>query len=247
MRRLALFGLLLGGALALVPTLAVHADDQPPAAPPAQAGPHALRLTLDLSSSIDGAPESSNTFQYYVFERLSNFGIRVDSLRPIGQERLDTWVNGKVARWDQREPGAPPASLTVSGSAGCKYENAQFFGQAQAHNFHGRVDVLLKDAAGAEVARIGFEHSWGRLPQRHTRSQVQQEYNDMVFTGVVLALLHQPAVWSGISAAKQAELRTWADEQKRRLLTPLESNMRECELAVLLRGLELPAAAEAPR
>jgi hypothetical protein len=248
MRRLALIGLFLGGALVLVPTLAVHADDGAPATPPAApaARANALRVSVDLSSTVDGEAEASNTFQYYVFERLSAFGIRCDSLKPIGQERLDTWINGKVAKWDQREPGAPPASLTISGSAGCGYKNAEFFGQAQAHNFDGRVDVSLKDAAGTVLATVGFAHSWGRLPQKYTRSQVQQEYNDMVFTGVVLALLHQPAVWNGVPEAKRAELRTWIDQQKTRLLTPLEANMRECELARLIRGLALPAD-EAPR
>lgn len=242
MRRLALIGVL------LLPALTVYGDDAAPATPdaPAPARSPALRVSVDLASSVDGAPEAANTFQYYVFERLSAFGIRCDSLKPIGQERLDSWISGKVAKWEQREPGAAPASLSVSGSAGCEYKNAEFFGQAQAHNFDGRVDVSLKDAAGAEIARIGFAHSWGRLPQRTTRTQVNQEYNDMVFTGVVLALLHQPAVWNGVPEAKRAELRTWIDAQKQRILSPLEANMKDCELARLIRGLAIPAD-EAPR
>lgn len=249
MRRLALSGLLLGGALVLVPVLGVRADDAPPATPPPAApAALALRVSLDLASSVDGQPEGTNMFQYHVFERLSAFGIRVDSLKPVGQERLDKWIAGRVGNWDKREPGAPAASLAISGSAGCVYKDAQFFGQGQAHNFDGRVDVSLKDATGAELATIGFQHSWGRLPQRHTRSQVLQEYNTMVFNGVVLALVHQPAVWNGVPEGKRAELRTWIEEQKRLILTPLEQNMRECELARLLRGLTLPGeAAEAPR
>lgn len=232
-----------GVVLALAPGL-VTAQDTPdapaPATEPAAPASFALRVTLDLSSQVDNEPEPANTFQYYLFERLSHFGVRVDSLKPVGQERFDTWIQRRVARWEKQEPGAPAASLAISGSAGCTYKNAEFFGQGQAHNFQGRVDVSLKDASGAELAQVSFEHSWGRLPTRHTRSQVLQEYNDMVFTGVLLALLHQPQVWSGIPEAKREELRTWTEQQKARLLGPLEANMADCELAALLKGLQAP-------
>ena len=58
-----------------------------------------------------GAPEASNTFQYYVFERLSNFGIRVDSLKPIGQERLDV-----VHAGDPIDTPGPSAVSVPSGT-----------------------------------------------------------------------------------------------------------------------------------
>lgn len=241
MRRLSLLAApTLGLVLAFVPGLVTAQDTPTPPTEPVAPVAHALRVTLDLTSQVDGEPEPANTFQYYLFERLSFFGVRVDSLKPVGQERFDSWIQRKVARWEKQEPGAPPASLAISGSAGCTYSNSEFFGQGQAHNFQGRVDVALKDAAGAELFKVSFEHSWGRLPTRHTRSQVQQEYNDMVFTGVLLAILHQPQVWAGIPEGKREELRTWAEQQKRRLLEPLQANMADCQLATLLEGLKAP-------
>lgn len=238
-RRSLLAAATLGAVLAAVPGL-VTAQETPPAQPPQPAAAHALRVALDLTSQVDGEPEPANTFQYYLFERLSHFGIRVDSLEPVGQERLDAWMQRKTAGWDKKEPGAPAASLAISGAAGCTYSNSEFFGQGQAHNFQGRVDVALKDAAGTELFRVSFEHSWGRLPTRYTRSQVQQEYNDMVFTGVLLALLHRPELWNGVPEGKREELRTWVEQQKQRLLGPLETNMADCQLATLLKGLQPP-------
>lgn len=240
MRRLTLLGALVtGGVLAIVPSL-VSAQETPTTPTPAEPAARALRVALNLTSQVDGEPERANTFQYYLFERLSHFGLRVDSLAPVGQERLDAWVQRKSATWEKREPGAPAATLVISGTAGCTYANAEFFGQAQAHNFKGRVDVTLEDAAGTELFRVAFEHEWGRLPTRHTRSQVQQEYNDMVFTGALLALLHRPEVLAGVPQGKRAEVQTWIEEQKRRLLTPLETNQADSPLARLLQGLEAP-------
>ncbi|MCO5307659.1 MAG: hypothetical protein M9906_17160, partial [Microthrixaceae bacterium] len=189
---------------------------------------------------IDGEPEPGNTFQYYLFERLTHFGLRVDSLRPCGQERLDGWIQRRVARWEKDEPDAPPATLAVSGSAACKYDDAQFFGQTQAHSFKGSVDVRLKDAAGTELFRVAFDHEWGQLPQRFTRAQVQQTYNDMVFTGVLLALLHRPEVFAGVPEAKRAGLREFVEQQKQRLLGPLKERIPDCQLVTLLEGLQLP-------
>lgn len=241
MRRLALLAApALAVVLALVPGLVSAQETPTPPAQPAAPTAHALRVTLDLTSQIDGAPEPANTFQYHLFERLTAFGIRVDSAKPVGQERLDGWMQRRIAKWEQQEPGAPPATLTISGTAGCTYSNSEFFGQAQAHNFKGRVDVSLKDAAGTELHRVALDHEWGRLPQRHTKSQVNQEYNQMVFNGVLIALLHRPELWSGIPEGKRAEARAWIEEQKERILSPLEANQANCPLVTMLKGLTLP-------
>lgn len=239
MSRLAL--LALGIALVLAPGLVVAQDTPTPPAEPAAPSSFALRTTLDLTSQVDGEPEQVNTFQYYVFERLTHFGVRVDSLKPVGQEKMDGWIQRQAARWESKEPGAPAAALAISGSAGCTYSNSEFFGQGQAHCFQGRVDVALKDAAGAELFRVSFEHSWGRLPNRYTRSQVLKEYNDMVFTGVLLALFHRPEIYGRVPEDKRPALRTWIEQQKARILEPLEANMGDSQLATLLKGLELPS------
>jgi hypothetical protein len=216
-------------------------------APADQPASYALRVGVDLASMVDNEPEATNGFQYLVVARLSAYGLRVDSNRPVGDARYDGWIQRKTARWEKVEPNAPPAQLTISGSAGCTYDNAEFFGQGQAHNYKGKVDVSVKDASGTEVAHIALEHTWGRLPQQHTKSQTLQEYDDMLFTGVVLALLHQPAILAGIPQDKRAELDTWTQQQKERLLAPLQaSNMGDCQLAVLLNGLPTPAGQGAP-
>jgi hypothetical protein len=223
--------------LVALPVLAQEPPANPPATnPPAASGP-TLRVSLDLASQVDGEAEPVNGLQYFVFERLANFGLRVDSRRPAGQERFDTWMNKKVARWEEQAPDAAPATLAISGSSGCTYDNAPFFGQAQAHNFKGRVNVELKDAAGATVAAIAFDHSWGRLPSKFTRSQTLQEYHQMVSTAVVLALLSRPEIQAGVPEGKKGELATYITEQKEKLLKPLRENMAECELAKLVEGL----------
>lgn len=229
-----------------MPVLAQDPPTTPPATetkPPAAAAP-TLRVSLDLSSQVDGEAEAVNGLQYFVFERLANFGIRVDSQRPAGQERFDNWMNKKIARWEQQAPDAAPAALAISGTSGCTYDNAQFFGQGQAHNFKGRVDVEVKDAAGARVAAIAFEHSWGRLPARFTRSQTLQEYNQMISMAVALALLATPELQAGVPEAKKAELAAYITEQKEKLLKPLRENMAECQLAKLVESL--PSGAEPP-
>lgn len=241
--------------LVLVPALAIalatcaHAQDPPPpqgtptpeqpgAAPATRA---TTRVSVDLSSTVDNAPEPANTFQYFVVERLHTIAkMRVDSLRPVGTEALDGWIQRQTARWEQREPNAAPATVSVSGSAACAYDNAQFFGQGQAHNFRGKVDVVVRDAAGVEITRVAFEHSWGRLPARYTRSQTQQEYNQMVFTAVVMQILVHPTVWAMIPEGKRADAAAWITEQKGRLLEPLQQNMADCPLAQLLNSLQPP-------
>lgn len=236
-------------ALLLVLALAAPAlaQDAPKEAPPASqpaANAPTLRVSLDLASSVDGEAEAVNGFQYFVFERLAAFGIRVDSLRPAGHERFDGWMSRKVEKWEKQAPGAAPATLAISGTSGCTYDNAQFFGQGQAHNFKGNVNVELKDAAGATLAQIAFEHSWGRLPSKYTKAQTLQEYQQMVSTAVVLALLARPELQAGVPEAKKAELAAYLAEQKEKMLKPLRENMSECQLAKLLEAI--PTGEKAP-
>jgi hypothetical protein len=214
---------------------------QQPGQPAQPAAPASARVSVDLTSTVDGNPEPANTFQYFVVERLHTIGkMRVDSLRPVGTEALDGWIQRQTARWEQKEPNAAPATMAITGSATCAYNNAQFFGQGQAHNFQGTIDVTVRDAAGVEITRVAFAHSWGRLPARYTRSQTQQEYNQMVFTAVVMQILCHPTVWATIPEAKRADAATWINEQKTRLLEPLQQNMAGCELAKLLNSLAPP-------
>lgn len=233
--------LALAGSLTVAGSLAVAQEGAAPATPPAPPGPAPLRVSIALTSQMDGQASPKNVFLYYLWERLTFFGLRAECTTPVGDERLDRFVQAKAAKWEREQPGAAPASLQIVGSAGATYSNAEFFGQTQAHSFKGAVDVALKAADGTEVCRVAFEHSWGQLPQNKTRAQTQQEYDQMTHTAVVLALLSRPEVQAGVPAAKKAELAAFITQQRQRLLQPLEANaMSDCALAQLLKALPEP-------
>jgi hypothetical protein len=224
--------------------------DAPPTPPPAKgtetpAAPAAattVRVSLDLASQLDGVAPARNDFLYFVWERLTFFGLRAEVVKPIGEPKLDRYVEGKATKWATQQPDAPPASIVIVGAAPADYADAQFYGQGQSHTFNGRVDVELKGADGGSIARIGFTHNWGRQPKDKTKSQTQQEYEQMVYTTVVLALLSRPELQAGVPEAKKAELATWIAEQKKKLKKPLEgTSLENGELAGVLNGLPTPA------
>lgn len=239
--------LLLAGSLACAQDGAKNPPPTPPPAKgteapaPAPAAATALRVSLDLSSQLDGVAPARNDFLYFVWERLTFFGLRAEVVKPIGDPKLDRYVEGKAARWATQQPDAPAATLAIVGAAPADYADAQFYGQGQSHTFNGRVDVELKSGE-ASVARIGFTHNWGRQPKDKTKSQTQQEYEQMVYTTVVLALLSRPELQAGVPEAKKAELATWIADQKKKLKKPLEGTSLESgELAGVLNGLPTPA------
>jgi hypothetical protein len=223
------------------------AGTEKPAAPaPASTGP-ALRVNIDLGSELDGVKPARNDFLYFVWERLTFFGIRAEVLKPVGDPKLDRYVEGKAARWQAQQPDAPRASIVIVGNAPTTYADAQFYGQGQSHTFTGRVDVEVKDADGGVLATIGYTHNWGRLPADKTKSQTQQEYEQMVYTTAVLALLSRPEIRAGVPEAKQAELTAWIADQKKKLKKPLEgTSLEKGELATILDNLPASGAPAAP-
>jgi dsDNA-binding SOS-regulon protein len=200
-----------------------------------------LRVTLDVSESLDGSAARMNTFQYYAFRQLHTFGLRVDSLAEVNNSRCDDWIASRTARWAEQDGDtSPPATLSLRGQATAEYDNAEFYGQSQAHNFKGSARVTLADADGSVLAEFVFNHEWGRLPARYTKSQTQQEFNDVLFTTVLIGILTHESVAAGIPEDKQEDLATWIVEQRDRVLRALEgNNMEESEIAEYLRGLEL--------
>lgn len=243
-----LASLLLASSVACAQDGAKKPDAPPPPAKgteapaPAPAAGTTLRVSLDLSSQLDGVAPARNDFLYFVWERLTFFGIRAEVVKPIGEPKLDRYVEGKAAKWAAQQPDAPPASLVIVGAAPADYADAQFYGQGQSHTFNGRLDVELKGADGASIARIGFTHNWGRLPKDKTKSQTQQEYEQMVYTTAVLAILSRPELQAGVPEAKKAELATWIADQKKKLKKPLEgTSLENGELAGVLNGLPTPA------
>ena len=225
---LAPLALLLAGA-------AAHAQEGDKPAEPAAGAP--LRVAIRLQSQVDGEPEKLNSLQYYVWERCHSFGLRADSVLPINHPKMDDYIAKATRGWESKQPDAAPASLIVEGVAACSYNNSEFFGQGQAHNYKGKLTVTVKDAAGNLIHTFDWEHSWGRLPTNYTKSQVLKEYNDMLFTSLILGLFHLEQVRAGVPQDKQAELKKWEEKHRERILAPLKENMGDCQVARFLRAL----------
>lgn len=211
--------------LLLAPLGRAQDTPAPPGAP--------VRVAVRIESRVDGAAEPINGLQYTVWERLVAFGLQADALLPVGNAKYDDYIAKKSAAW----ASAPPAGLIVEGVAACDYNNSEFFGQGQAHNYKGRLTVTVKDAGGQLLHTFDWEHSWGRLPTNYTKSQVLKEYNDMLCTSLVLGLLHDERVRAGIPEDKRAALKKWEEENRKRILDPLKENMSKCHLARFLRAL----------
>ena len=208
------------------------AQDQPQPNPS-----HALRVAVKIESTVDGQPEPVQGIQYNTWERLTSFGIRVDSLLPVNHPKLDPYVAGKAKAWDEQEPGAAPATLVIEGRQGCDYNNSEFFGQGQAHNYKGKLTVTVKTPTGETLATFDWEHSWGRLPTNYTKSQVQKEYMDMLATTLALGLLQLEQIRARVPEAKKAELEKWEARERKRIYEPLRQNMADCPVATYLKTL----------
>jgi len=234
MRTLALF------TTALLLAQPVLAQDEEPAAP----APDPKRVAVTATMSVDGEPAKPNTLQYFLWERLNHFRLRVDCTNQIGARQFDDYV-AKITRWwESSEPDAGPAALTLTARQVIDYNASVFYGQAQAHNFKGQVEATLRDAAGEVVASFAFPFTHGRsiAGSRLTKSQVQQAYNAMVHTGLVLQVLNHPAVLERIPEGKRAALKKWSKAERDKLLEAFEASteaVREGELANQLRDLPL--------
>lgn len=229
--------------LALLAGVSFAQDAPPPAAP---AKPAALRIAIDVTAKSGGEPDAKNLFAYVLWERLNAFGLRVEVAKPVGDEKLDAYIQKKAARWEKEQPDAPPASLTIAGGVDVAYDDAAFFGQAQAHSFKGRAEVDLKRGS-EQLHRVALPLDYGRgTASGLTKQQVRDQYNNMLFTGVVLAILSRPEVQAGIPEEKKAEAATFIAERKASVLKSLEgAGLKECDLAKLLR--ELPEAKPAEK
>lgn len=231
-----------GLALLLLTPARAQEGAQPEGAQAAAGAP--LRVAIRLQSNVDEEPEKLNSFQYYVWERCHSFGLRADSLLPVNSPKMDDYIAKATKGWEAKQPDAPPASLVIEGVAACSYNNSEFFGQGQAHNYKGKLTVTVKDGAGNVIHTFDWEHSWGRLPTNYTKSQVLREYNDMLFTSLILGLFHIEQVRAGVPADKQAELKKWEEKQRERILGPLKENMSDCQLARFLQALAGEAGGE---
>ena len=205
--------------------------------------PALLRVRLEVSEEVvevsdpDTNTQQINTFQYYLFRNLHQFGIRVDSANRIGHSQLDGWVDRQEARWAERDPSTAPASLVLQGNSHATYDMSEFFGQGQAHNYAGTAELRVLTPAGDPVATFQISHDWGRLPARFTQQETLREYNDQVFTALLLAVLHLDEVRAGVPEDKQDDLEAFIERERERILRPLRESEAEYELVDFLEAL----------
>ncbi|MCA8920842.1 MAG: hypothetical protein KDD82_03470 [Planctomycetes bacterium] len=220
------------GALALV-TGVSSAQDPKPAAPPA------LRIGVKVTNSIDGTPEKVNHVQWFVWRQLHLFGARVDSLIPTQNAKTEQYIESINKTWAEKEPDAPPAAFIIEGSASSNYDNSEFFGQGQAHNFKGTLSLQVKTAEGEVLASFEWKHSWGRLPANYTQKQTLQEYTDMLWSTALIGVLNVPQIRERIPASKAKEVDTWIEKNIKRISEPLvKQNMADCDLQKFLESLK---------
>lgn len=220
---------------------AAQEGDAPPPAPP---GPDPKRVAVAATASLDGQAAKPNTLQYFLWERLNAFKLRVDCANPIGAKQFDNYV-AKITRWwEKEEPEAGPASLTVTANQTTRYDASVFYGQAQAHNFKGELHAEIRDPAGEVLATFEFPFTYGRSigGSRLTKNQVFQTYNQISQTGLALLLLNHPSLHDRVPEKKREALKAWSIKERDRLLEMFDNStdaMRESELANLLRDLQL--------
>ncbi len=205
--------------------------------------PDPKRVSLATECVLDGEAAKPNTLQYFLWERLNHFRLRVDSAKPIGAKNLDAYV-AKIAKWwEKEEPQAGPPSLTITAKQEVKYDAAEFYGEAQAHNFKGTIRADVKDAAGETLLVVEFPFAWGRLISSGlTKNQVFMRYSQLVQTGLALQVLNHAAVRERIPAKKRKDLAKWSTQERDKLLEFLGSSteaMKKSELAQKLKGLDL--------
>lgn len=237
MRRLAL----LGSSLVLISAAALAQDQPPPATTAAT-----LRVSIASGVTLEGDEEGNdgpNLFQYFLWERLNAFGLRVDSLKKIGDPRLDPYIEKSAKKWEKKEPGSTGAAFKIEAIQSYRYDGAVFYGEVQAHNFHGKMDVTIKGADDKVVRSISFPFSWGRPVSKGTKSEVRRQVDQLVQTAVVLGILTTPEIKAGITNTKDmAALDKFVKEQKESLLKLLEGStkaMAESELANFVRSIEI--------
>lgn len=217
------------GALALATGLASAQDSKPTA----------LRVGVKLTNSIDGEPEKVNHVQWFVWRQLHLFGIRVDSLLPTQNAKTESYIEQTNKKWEELEPEAAPAAFIVEGSASSNYDNSEFFGQGQAHNFKGEIKVEVKSAEGEVLATFNWKHSWGRLPANYTKKQTRQEYTDMLWTSVLIGVLKVPAIREKIHPSKHKEVDKWISKNIKRISEPLtKQNMEDCDIQKFFDSLQ---------
>lgn len=215
------------------------------AAEPAEEAAPALdpRVSVSSESKLDGETLEQNMLQAFLWERLNHFRLRVDSAKPTGIKQMDAYI-AKIAKWWEKEaPGAAAAKVKVEATQDVRYDASEFYGEGQAHNFHGKLSAQIKDADGEVTAKIEFPFAWGwGNSSGKTKNQAFEAYSKTVQTALALLILNQPAVRDRVPAERREALAKWSRKERDKLLATLDGStdaIKRGELAKLLRALEL--------
>lgn len=210
----------------------------PPPAPVAERGapppPSPLpRVALAVGTVIDGVEADPTELQGVLFGLLGQRGLRVECLAPFRDPEREAAARAEAALAERE---GQPVALRITGEVQATYADAAFYGQPLAHNFHGRIDLLLTDDQGTVLRRISFLHSWGRL--RHTRSldATLRDWEDVVHATVAVGILSHPRLQALLPEAQRGPLREQLAEVKARVLERLDRSAPDCEAAQLLRS-----------
>ena len=225
------------------------AQDSQPTSKPTKVVKLDPRIVLDALATLDEKPVTPSGIQYFLYERLNFFRFRLDSKHKIGQKKLDKFIAKMDRFWKKQDPEdaqKPDFSLTVRQET--KYDASKFYGEAQAHNYKGKIKAELKDGAGVVLLTIEFSLSWGRLISSGlSKLQVQGRYDQMIHTAVALGVLNHSAIKDKILAKYKPALAKWSKEQKASLLKVLEGStatLKEGEMAKFVRGVKVDEPAK---
>ncbi|MBL4849696.1 MAG: hypothetical protein JKY65_29550 [Planctomycetes bacterium] len=205
------------------------------------------RVVLDAIGTLDKKAVVPNGLQYFLYERFNYFRFRIDSKHKIGQKKLDKFI-GKMDRfWKKQDPeNKQTADFSITIRQETKYDAAKFYGEAQAHNYKGKIKAELKDGNGTVLLTIEFGLSWGRLISSGlSKRQVQGRYDQMVHTAVALGLLNNSAIKDKILPKYKIALAKWSKKQKKTLLKVLEGStetLKKGEMAKFVRGVKIDGA-----
>lgn len=125
--------------------------------------------------------------------------------------------------------------VVLAGTLELRYDGAKFFGQVQAHNYHGIFDLVLRLPDGGE-ARLALKHSWGRLPKNATQAEVAEAFFLDVDQALAAWVFGQPGV-QALSDDPEG-LAERAEELRHALLERLQGRLPRGQLAQAARSWE---------
>lgn len=242
---------LLHSALAalLCATAAFAQEADTPASQPAKKSEGPPRIAVESKITLDGkADDKQNKLQYFTYSQLNSLArFRVDSKTPVGIKAADKYIAKMDRFWKKEDPGnTTPVTYRLQITQTVRYDASKFYGEAQAHNFHGEIKAVLSKPDGTEVKTWSFPLNWGRLISSGlSKSQVRDRYDQRVYTTLMLGILNDPAIHGKIAPKRHGKVLKWSQEMKGQLqkfLTGSTKALAEGEMAKFIEGIKIQGA-----